>query len=124
MHVLSLGEAARELGCSGSWWRRAERQGRIPTPRRDMNGWRVYTAEDIDTLRNLRLPGLPQATVPCPDLRSRARSKSEGNRRSGTCSAEERKRRLRELARILFRLKPRSATEKSLKEPLQESVDA
>lgn len=51
--VLTVSEAARELGRSEKWLRNAERMGRIPKARRDLNGWRVYTSEDIAKLYKL-----------------------------------------------------------------------
>jgi len=48
--------AARELGCSERWLREAEKQGKIPMARRDLNGWRVYTEEDIERLKALLIP--------------------------------------------------------------------
>ncbi len=47
---------ARELGVSESWLRRAEQQGRIPKARRDLNGWRVYSEEEIAALQNALIP--------------------------------------------------------------------
>ena len=61
MGVFGISEAARELGCSESWLRHSEARGRIPKARRDMNNWRVYTVEDIEALKSLRLPGESQA---------------------------------------------------------------
>lgn len=57
--LLRVNEAARELGISESWLRRAEQRGRIPKARRDMNGWRVYTYADIATLRQILFPDIP-----------------------------------------------------------------
>ena len=57
MRILKVSEAAREIGRSEAWLRRAERNGRIPEARRDLNGWRFYTLEDIVVLRRLVLPG-------------------------------------------------------------------
>ncbi len=51
--ILKVSEAARELGRSEKWLRNAERKGKIPKARRDLNGWRVYTTEDIAKLREL-----------------------------------------------------------------------
>ena len=51
--VLTVSEAARELGRSEKWLRNAERKGKIPRARRDLNGWRVYTSEDIAKLQEL-----------------------------------------------------------------------
>lgn len=54
--VLHVSEAARELGCSERWLRSAEAKGKIPKARRDLNGWRVYTQEDIARLLKLLVP--------------------------------------------------------------------
>lgn len=51
--VLTVSEAARELGRSEKWLRNAERKGKIPKARRDLNGWRVYTYEDVAKLHEL-----------------------------------------------------------------------
>jgi len=54
--VLRINEAARELECSVDWLRQAEVKGKIPKARRDLNGWRVYTEEDIHRIKQLLLP--------------------------------------------------------------------
>lgn len=51
--ILIVSEAARELGRSEKWLRNAERQGKIPKAKRDLNGWRVYTLENIARLQEL-----------------------------------------------------------------------
>ena len=51
--ILTVSEAARELGRSEKWLRNAERKGKIPRARRDLNGWRVYTPKDIAKLQEL-----------------------------------------------------------------------
>ena len=56
--VLTVSEAARQLGRSERWLREAEARGKIPKARRDSNGWRVYTEEDLERLRQLLVPGL------------------------------------------------------------------
>lgn len=53
---LTVSEAARQIGRSERWLREAERKGRIPEARRDLNGWRVYTEDDIERLRALLVP--------------------------------------------------------------------
>ena len=63
MKLLRVNEAARELGISEAWLSRAEQRGRIPRARRDVNGWRVYTEEDISTLRRVLFPNLPASEV-------------------------------------------------------------
>lgn len=51
----SISEAARELGLSAEWLRQGETRGSLPKARRDRNGYRYYTREDIECLRNRRL---------------------------------------------------------------------
>ena len=53
---LRVNDAARELGISESWLRRAEQRGKIPPAKRDLNGWRVYTEADVALLREMLLP--------------------------------------------------------------------
>jgi DNA-binding transcriptional MerR regulator len=52
----TVSRAARALGCSERWLRQAEAKGRIPKARRDLNGWRFYTEEDIERIRELLFP--------------------------------------------------------------------
>ncbi len=54
--VFTTSQAAREICRSGRWLREAEAKGLIPKARRDLNGWRVYTEEDIAILENLLVP--------------------------------------------------------------------
>lgn len=54
---LSISEAARELGLSAEWLRQGEKRGTLPPAKRDRNGYRVYTAADIERLRNRRMLG-------------------------------------------------------------------
>ena len=51
--ILTVSQAARELGRSERWLRDAERRGKIPKAKRDLNGWRVYTTDDIVKLKEL-----------------------------------------------------------------------
>ena len=44
---------AKELGVSADWLRELEKQGKIPAARRDINGHRRYTEEDIARLRQI-----------------------------------------------------------------------
>jgi DNA-binding transcriptional MerR regulator len=46
-----ISEAARELGISAEWLRVGERRGFFPPARRDRNGHRYYTEEDLEHLR-------------------------------------------------------------------------
>jgi len=54
--ILNVSQAARQLERSERWLRDAERRGKIPKARRDLNGWRVYTPEDIAKLKELLIP--------------------------------------------------------------------
>ncbi len=49
----TIGQAADELGVTPSWLRFGERLGALPLARRDSNGWRRYTPEDLGRLRRL-----------------------------------------------------------------------
>ena len=51
-----VSQAARLLGCSETWLRRAEQHGKIPKAKRDINTWRYYTMEDIAVLQAALLP--------------------------------------------------------------------
>jgi len=53
----SISQAARLLGLSAEWLRQGERRGSLPLARRDRNGYRYYTPEDIERLRRRRLLG-------------------------------------------------------------------
>ena len=48
----SISEAARELGISAEWLRVGEKRGYFPPALRDRNGYRYYTEEDIERMRN------------------------------------------------------------------------
>lgn len=54
-HFYGISEAARELGLSADWLRKGERRGSLPHAKRDRNGHRYYTEEDVERLRNRRL---------------------------------------------------------------------
>jgi len=56
VRLMTVSEVAREIGRSTDWLREAERKGKIPRARRDLNGWRVYTEEDISKIRELLIP--------------------------------------------------------------------
>jgi DNA-binding transcriptional MerR regulator len=47
-----ISEAARELGISAEWLRVGEKRGYFPPALRDRNGYRYYTEEDIERMRN------------------------------------------------------------------------
>ena len=53
--IYSISEAARELGLSAEWLRQGEKRGSLPPAQRDRNGYRIYTEEDMERLRNRRL---------------------------------------------------------------------
>jgi len=55
--VYRVAEAARELGRSESFLREAEKKDKIPRAKRDLNGWRVYTEQDIKHIRQRLIPG-------------------------------------------------------------------
>jgi DNA-binding transcriptional MerR regulator len=52
--IYSISEAARKLGLSVDWLRQGEKRGSLPLARRDRNGYRYYTSEDLARLRNRR----------------------------------------------------------------------
>ena len=54
--LIRVSQAARLLGCSETWLRRAEQQGSIPKAKRDLNRWRYYTGDDIAVLQKILLP--------------------------------------------------------------------
>ena len=56
MDYMNVSAAARLLGRSERWLREAEKQGKIPKARRDLNNWRVYTRDDIETIKALLIP--------------------------------------------------------------------
>jgi DNA-binding transcriptional MerR regulator len=47
-----ISEAARELGISAEWLRVGEKRDYFPPAFRDRNGFRYYTEEDIERMRN------------------------------------------------------------------------
>lgn len=55
--IYKVSEAARWLGCSEAFLREAEKTGKLPKARRDLNSWRVYTKVDLLRLRELMVPG-------------------------------------------------------------------
>ena len=54
--VLTVSQVARRIERSERWLRQAERKAKIPKARRDLNGWRVYTEDDIERLEALLVP--------------------------------------------------------------------
>lgn len=55
--IYGISAAARELNLSAEWLRKGEQRGSLPLVKRDRNGYRYYTEEDIESLRNRRLMG-------------------------------------------------------------------
>jgi DNA-binding transcriptional MerR regulator len=53
--IYNISQTASVLGLSAEWLRQGERRGSLPLARRDRNGYRYYTTEDIERLRNRRL---------------------------------------------------------------------
>jgi DNA-binding transcriptional MerR regulator len=51
--TLTISQAAKALAVSPAWLRFGERLGALPLARRDENGWRYYTVEDLERLRKL-----------------------------------------------------------------------
>lgn len=51
--TFNISEAAEKLGVTPNWLRFGERLGSLPLARRRANGWRFYTAEDLERLRRL-----------------------------------------------------------------------
>lgn len=49
----TIGEAAARLGVSVGWMRLGEKTGALPFARRNAVGWRFYTPEDLEHLREL-----------------------------------------------------------------------
>lgn len=56
--LLRPSEVARELGISAEWLREAERRGLLPLARRDINGWRFYSPEDLEEIRRRLFPAV------------------------------------------------------------------
>ncbi len=56
IRMLKVSEVARELQVSVDWLREAERKGKIPKARRNLNKWRVYSEDDIAKIRELLIP--------------------------------------------------------------------
>ncbi len=53
--IYSTAQAAREFDLSAEWLRQGEKRGSLPPAQRDRNGYRIYTEEDMERLRNRRL---------------------------------------------------------------------
>jgi DNA-binding transcriptional MerR regulator len=57
--VLHISDAAKLLGITPEHLRTLERQGRIPSARRDFNG-RIYSPSDIALLRSMGVGARPK----------------------------------------------------------------
>ena len=56
--IIRIGETAWRIGCSERWLRDAEKRGIIPKARRDLNGVRYYTPEDVSHIINIFRPSI------------------------------------------------------------------
>ena len=54
VHMIAIGEAARQSGVSIETIRYYEREGVVPLPRRAPNGRRVYSEKEVGRLRFIR----------------------------------------------------------------------
>jgi DNA-binding transcriptional MerR regulator len=63
IRTMIVSEVARELGRSERWLRDAENKGKIPKAKRDLNGWRIYTQEDVEAIKRLLVPTQREAKV-------------------------------------------------------------
>lgn len=57
---LYIGAVVRALSVSPEFLRRLEREGRVPAPRRDAAGRRLYTQNDIKLLKSMGIGKKPQ----------------------------------------------------------------
>jgi len=53
LKLLKVSEVARLIGRTERWLRKVEKTGKIPRARRDLNNWRTYTEEDVETIKQL-----------------------------------------------------------------------
>jgi DNA-binding transcriptional MerR regulator len=67
---MRIAQAAQQVGLSISTMKRLEQRGLIH-PRKDRNGQRRYTDQDIATLRALYYPPAPAAAAAAPDAADR-----------------------------------------------------
>jgi len=79
--LVTVGEAAQQLGVDPTTLRRWEKRGRV-RPLRDYRGWRFYRPEDIERLRRWREPRPPRS------VRERKTGGAEGGESVGaeTCA--------------------------------------
>lgn len=57
---LYIGAVVRALSISPEFLRRLEREGRVPSPRRDAAGRRLYTQTDLELLQAMGIGKKPQ----------------------------------------------------------------
>ncbi|QYX55951.1 MerR family transcriptional regulator [Roseovarius sp. SCSIO 43702] len=50
--VFSIGEVAAQVGVSKATLHRWLRDGRVSEPRRDRNGWRIFSVRDVEEIRS------------------------------------------------------------------------
>ena len=50
---MRIAEAARKAERHPDTLKRLEDDGTLPAPRRDFRGWRVYSEEDVETIRRI-----------------------------------------------------------------------
>ena len=62
MKFYTVSQVAREIGRSEKWLRQADRIGKIPKAKRDYNGWRIYTGNDIEQIQQILTPKGNNAT--------------------------------------------------------------
>ena len=67
---MRIGEAAHQVGISPTTLKRLEQRGLIH-PRKDRNGQRRYTEDDIAVIRALYYPPAPAATAAAHDATDR-----------------------------------------------------
>ena len=67
---MRIGEAAHQVGISPTTLKRLEQRGLIRV-RKDRNGQRRYTIDDIQQIRELYYPPAPAATAVAPDAADR-----------------------------------------------------
>ena len=67
---MRITQAAQQVGISISTLKRLEKRGLIH-PRKDRNGQRRYTIDDIQRIRALYYPPAPAATAAAPDATDR-----------------------------------------------------
>ena len=60
---LTIGDAARLVRRSPEWFRKAEREGKLPPARRDDAGRRIYSLEEIEAINAMRDKGREPAPV-------------------------------------------------------------